>query len=277
MSGGGDHDHDRAEVGVVIATRDRREVLLSTLTRLRALPESPPIVVVDNASRDGTAAAVAERFPAVELLSLDRNRGAAARNFGAELLATPYVAFSDDDSWWNAGSLRRAAELFDRFPSLGLLAARILVGPERRLDPTSAQMRAAPAPGLPGPRVVGFVACGALVRRSAFLGAGGFCERFGIGGEERLLTIDMGTAGWDLCYAGELVAVHAPDGGARPGRPWRERRNDLWTSWLRMPAGEALTDTWRLAREGFGDRTAWEALLAALPGLPWALRRRRAV
>jgi GT2 family glycosyltransferase len=277
VSGGGDSEGDGAEVGVVIATRDRREGLLATLARLLALPERPRIVVVDNASGDGTVAAVTERFPAIELLALDRNLGAAARNLGAELLATQYVAFSDDDSWWEPGALQRAGEHFERFPSLGLLAARILVGPERRLDPTSAQMRAAPAPGLPGPRIDGFLACGALVRRRAFLGAGGFCERYGVGAEERLLTIDMRAAGWELCYAEDVVACHVPDGGVRPGRPWRERRNDLWTSWLRMPAGRALTDTSMLAREGFRNRAARRALLAALPGLPWALRHRRAV
>lgn len=41
-----------------------------------------------------------------------------------------------------------------------------------------------------GLRVLGFVACKAVVRRSAFLGCGGFHRHFGIGGEERLLTVD---------------------------------------------------------------------------------------
>jgi hypothetical protein len=41
-------------VTVVIATRDRRDELLTTLGHLRALPERPPVIVVDNGSTDGS-------------------------------------------------------------------------------------------------------------------------------------------------------------------------------------------------------------------------------
>jgi GT2 family glycosyltransferase len=263
------------DVGVVIATRDRRTNVLETLERLSALPERPPLVVVDNASRDGTAAAVAAAFPAVELVALERNRGAFARNLGVERLRTAAVAFSDDDSWWEPGSLGRAGELFARFPRLGLLAARILVGPERRLDPTSALM-SGPAPtGLPGPRVSGFLACGAVVRRSAFLAAGGFCERFLIGSEEDLLAIDLGRRGWDLCYDERLIAVHMPHPGDRGPRTWLSRRNALWTSWLRGSPRRALADTAALAGAAGREPLARRALLEALRGLPWALTARR--
>ena len=52
-------------VSVVIATADRREQLLHTLARLMALPEQPPVIVVDNGSVDGSAAAVRAAFPRV--------------------------------------------------------------------------------------------------------------------------------------------------------------------------------------------------------------------
>lgn len=264
-----------AELGVVIASRNRRRSLLRTLAHLEALPERPPTIVVDNGSGDGTPAAVAAAFPEVDLLRLRRNRGAFARNLGAERLRTPLIAFCDDDSWWQPGSLAAAAEIFRRFPRLGLLAARILVGAERRLDPVSAEMRAGePAAGLPGPRVQGFVACGALVRRTAFLEAGGFPERFLIGAEEGLLAIDMRLAGWDLCYSELVVALHLPDRGERGERSRLVLRNALWTSWLRMPARRALADTAALARGAGGDPVSRAALFGAVAGLPWALRRR---
>jgi GT2 family glycosyltransferase len=263
------------EIGVAIATRNRRDSLLRTLTEIQELPERPPTVVVDNASTDGTTAAVASAFPAVELIELERNHGAFARNLGAARLRTPFVAFSDDDSWWEPGALAQAAATLRRHPAVGLLAARILVGEERRLDPVSALMDG-PAPvGLPGPRVNGFLACGAVVRRDAFLAAGGFCGRFLIGAEETLLAIDLRAAGWELCYAAAVTAIHDPHGASRGDRPWLSLRNELWTSWLRMPAGRALRDTAALALAATRDGAARRALASAAAGLPWALTARR--
>lgn len=266
-----------AEIGVVVATRDRRDSLLRTLGRLAELPERPPVVVVDNDSADGTPEAVSSRFPAVEVLRLRSNRGAFARNLGAARLRTPLVAFCDDDSWWGPGSLARAAACFRRFPAVGLLAARIQVGSERRLDPVSAEMAAAPTPpGLPGPEVDGFLACGAAVRRDAFLAAGGFCERFLIGAEEQLLAIDLGAAGWRLCYVDSVAVEHWPDRGSRGDRPWLSRRNALWTAWMRLPPREALRRTGAELLAARKEREAARAVVAATRGLPWALRMRRA-
>ncbi len=161
-------------VAVVVATRNRAVELEATLERLRALPERPQVVVVDNASGDGTALRVRRHHPQVEVVELRENLGAAARTVGALHTTSRYVAFSDDDSWWAPGSLERAAELLDRHPRLALVAARVLVGPNERLDPVCAAMASsplAPTPDLPGRPVLGFVACGAVVRRSASLQA----------------------------------------------------------------------------------------------------------
>src|ERR687897_653891 len=140
-------------VAVVIAPRTRGTELVGTLTRLRALDEQPPIVVVDNGSTDGTAELVRTNYPGVRVVGLRRNHGAAARTIGARLVDSPYVAFSDDDSWWAQGALSRAADLLDRHPRLAVLAARVLVGPEERLDPVCDEMARSPlgrADDLPG-------------------------------------------------------------------------------------------------------------------------------
>ena len=100
----------------MIATRNRRPELLRTLGRLHELPERPPVIVVDNASADGSAAAVRDRSRPSRSRMLPLNAGAAARNIGAALAATPYVAFSDDDSWWEPGALARAATALDADP-----------------------------------------------------------------------------------------------------------------------------------------------------------------
>src|SRR5215208_6826011 len=143
---------------VVIATRDRRGAILRTLEHLEALPERPPIVVVDNESSDGTPDAVRRRHPAVQVIEAGRNLGCGARTLGARHARTPYVALCDDDSWWASGSLERAAALLDSNPELALVAARIIVEPDGRIDPTCRLMAESPLPHdpqLPGPPEVG--------------------------------------------------------------------------------------------------------------------------
>jgi len=252
------------QTGIVMVTRDRRDTVLRALAQV---PEGVPVCLVDNGSQDGTAAAVRAAFPAVDVVVAARNLGAAGRTVGAQRLATPVVAFADDDSWWAPGALERAAARFAAEPDLGLLAARVLVGAEERLDPVCAALRDAPA-------VLGFVACGAVVRREAFLAVGGFDERYGVGGEEQRLALDLAAAGWRLAYDDAVVAHHHPAGGGRPDRPWRALRNDLWSAWLRRPLPAAVRRTVRLVRSA-PPPVAARAVAHALRGVPWVLRERR--
>ncbi|MEA2400628.1 MAG: hypothetical protein QOK00_1031 [Thermoleophilaceae bacterium] len=269
-----------AAVGVVMATRDRRDRALATLDRLADLPERPPVVVVDNGSGDGTPAAIGRRHPDVRVIELGRNAAAAARTAGVRALDTPLAAFSDDDSWWEPGALRRAVAVFAEHPCLALLQGRILVGPGRRLDPTCAAMGRSrvPAPaGLPGPALMGFVACGVVVRRAPFLAAGGFHPRLGVGGEEELLALDLAAAGWQLAYVESVVAHHHPEPG--PGRSSRaevQLRNALWVAWLRRRPAGALARSARLTAAALREGRAG-ALLEAGRGVPWVLRERRPV
>ncbi|GAA4520001.1 glycosyltransferase [Actinoallomurus oryzae] len=269
-----------SRVTVVIATRNRRDELAHTLRRLRALPDRPEIIVVDNASADGTAEAVRREFPGVRVLALRRNLGAVARNLGVEEAHTPYVAFSDDDSWWEPGALDTAAGLFDAHPRLGLIAGRPLVGDERRPDPIAGRMADSPLPPddrLPGPAVLGFLGCAAIVRRAAYLEVGGYSEVLFFVGEERLLAYDLAAAGWGLSYVSSVVAVHRPS----PVRDTPERRrglemrNEVLTAWLRRPVPLALARSLRLAGRSVTSTAARSAWPSALVRLPAALRDRR--
>jgi GT2 family glycosyltransferase len=194
---------------------------------------------------------------------------------------TPHVAFCDDDSWWAPGSLARGVELLDAHPDVALLAARVLLGDDERLEPTCAVMAASPLrgrPGLPGPRILGFVACGAIVRRTAFLDAGGFDARFGVGGEERLLAADLAQRGWSLVYCPELVAHHHPSKVRdRFGRRVVEVRNDLWFSWLRRRHPAALRYTGSTALRAVREPAARAGLMDALSAWHEVLASRRPV
>ncbi|MDQ3880561.1 MAG: glycosyltransferase, partial [Chloroflexota bacterium] len=163
-------------MSIVIVTRNRLSSLLRTLAPLSPASSAHSVIVVDNGSTDGTADVVPTAFPDVELLRSDRNLGATGRTLGVLHASTPYVAFSDDDSWWAPGALDRAVEAFEAFPRLALAAARVEVGAKRAVDPTSVAMASSPIPSqpdLPGPPVLGFLACAAVVRRSAYIDVGG--------------------------------------------------------------------------------------------------------
>ncbi|HWC33079.1 MAG TPA: glycosyltransferase [Actinomycetota bacterium] len=265
---------------VVVITRDRVETLLRTLANLTRLDDRGRIIVVDNASTDATAELVAERFPDVSFIRLGRNHGAAARNGGVGASHAPFVALTDDDSWWAPGALEQAARALERYPRLGLVAARVLVGPKNVPDPTNALMEEALVGadgGLPGRAVLGFVACGAIVRREAFLEVGGFQQRYGIGGEEQLLAIDLAARGWGVRYLRDVVVHHHPAAGNRDGRRRRIVRNDLWTAWLRRPLPAAISRTTRILASSPTDADTWRGLAGAIRGLPWVVADRRVV
>src|SRR5207249_520604 len=109
-----------SRVTVVVLTHNRREQALRTVRALQELPEHAPLIVVDNASSDGTAQALAEAYPDLALLRAPRNLGAAARNVGAAHARTPYVAFCDDDVCWQAGALAQAVALLDAHPRIAV-------------------------------------------------------------------------------------------------------------------------------------------------------------
>jgi GT2 family glycosyltransferase len=268
-----------ARTTVVIATRDRAAVLCETLEHLLRLPECPAITVVDNASTDATRERVAFDYPSVRLIALPDDRGATARAVGAAAAKSPYVAFCGDDSWWAAGSLQAATRQLAKRPRLALVAARSVTEPSGTPDPVTEQMAASPLPrepGLPGPAVLGFPACGAVVRREAYLGVGGFHPLLFRGGQERLLAYDLAAAGWELTYLEDVVAHHRPVPVRDPaGRRALDLRNRALIGWLRRPLRSALRVSRQLARNATVEPAAHPALRSLTASLPRALKERR--
>jgi GT2 family glycosyltransferase len=259
-------------VTCVVASRNRRADLLASLPRHEA-----PVVLVDNASTDDTVAAVRAAHPEVTVLALAENAGALARTLGAAAARTPFLAFTDDDSWWAPGDLARAVAVMRAHPRLGLLNARILVGPQEELDPVCTEMAASPLgtePDLPGPSLLGFVACAALVRTEAFTAVGGFDPVVRFPGEEERLALDLAAAGWGLSYVEELTVHHHPS-TQREAAPVRQAgiwRSRVLTALMRYPAADAAGQLWRAAS---ARSAGWRGLAGALPRVPAALRRRR--
>ena len=260
-------------VTTVVMTRNRREQLEQSLPLHTA-----PLVVVDNASTDGSPETVEACRPDARVVRARRNLGAQARNAGVELAQTRYVAFADDDSWWAPGSLDRAADLMDAHPRIAVLVASVLVGPDERPDPINAQLVDSPLPdrpGLPGRPVLGFLACSAVVRRSAFLAVGGFDEVVFFYGEETRVALDLAAQGWALQHLPELVVHHHPRPGRTDavGRPQLADRNELLTALMRRPWPVVVRHAARLG----ASPPRWPALAAAACRAPGALRRRRPI
>jgi GT2 family glycosyltransferase len=267
------------DTAVVIATRDRRDRLLTTLALLRSGRDGPPVVVVDNASHDGTREAVRREFPDVAVIASPTNLGAAARNLGVAAAARPFVAFCDDDTWWEPDALDRARAQLVEDTRVAIVTGRVLVEPSGHTDPTCALMAESPIPqpdGLAGRAVVGFLAGASMVRTSAFLAVGGYDARWGIGAEEKLLALDLLVQGWVVSYAHDVVVHHAPHGqrDARQ-RTVMQRRNELWCAWLRYDHRGVVRETLRHARESWSEGLAGPVLRAAARGLPWIVRERR--
>lgn len=264
-------------VTAVVLTYRRADELARTLARLTALPDRPAIVVVDNGSDDATAALVRERFAHVTLVHAPGNVGASGRNLGVAVARTRHVAFCDDDTWWAPGSIAEAANLLDAYPHVAAVTARVLVGAEEREDPTCKLMADSPldaSVALPGRPILGLLAGATAFRRDAYLRAGGYHPRYFLGGEEALLALDLYRAGAWLVYAPQLTVHHYPS-TQRDARARRSvsTRNDVWTAWLRWPAGAAFAHTVRMLPRLRRER----GILPALAGLPWILRERHAI
>jgi glycosyltransferase involved in cell wall biosynthesis len=101
-----------SEVTVVVPTRDRRTLLMTTLAAvLTQRGVDLEVVVVDDGSTDGTGGVVAALAdPRVRVLRNETSQGVvAARNRGLSEARSPWIAFCDDDDLWAPGKL--AAQL----------------------------------------------------------------------------------------------------------------------------------------------------------------------
>src|SRR5262249_45083793 len=140
------------------------------------------IWVVDNASTDGSADAVAEKFPAVNLIRNPLNQGMFARNHAFAKCAGEFIISIDDDSHpMDARSVTAAISLMKRKPSIAALVGRVVLanGDEE-------------APALPAV----FMGGASCLRKSAIEKTGGFRPEFFRQAEEYDLSFRFWAAGY---------------------------------------------------------------------------------
>ena len=118
-----------ASLDIVVVSYNACADLEACLASIRAAPPGRPhaIVVVDNASRDGSADAVAERWPDVQLIRNARNLGfAAANNVGIRACSGALVLLLNSDTIVPAGALDRLVAALERHPHAAIAGPRLV-------------------------------------------------------------------------------------------------------------------------------------------------------
>jgi len=154
----------------VIVNYNRRDELLITIQKtkdlIRDYQGNYEIVVVDNGSTDGSAEAVRSTFANdVNLIAQPINTGAPAWNLGFAAAKGDYFIILDDDSHIESG-LEDALHYMEAHPKIGVLALNVLTGPY-----TSEQWEMQE-----DKNIVGFIGCGAVLRRETYDKIGGYPE-----------------------------------------------------------------------------------------------------
>jgi GT2 family glycosyltransferase len=218
-------------ISISILNFQRRDTLRRGLGC--ALSQDHPnfeVLVVDNASTDGSAEMAETEFPSARVVRMAANVGCAARNAGVAAARGPIVVTIDNDVLLDdSTSLRRVEEQFARQPGVVCANFRILDADGRlsRRDWCHPRDFAEAE----RPFLTDYVLEGACAfRRAAFLDAGGYWEPFFIGHEGVDLALRLLDAGGDLLYWPDVSVRHLVSAEARPSPRiyYAFTRNSFW-------------------------------------------------
>jgi hypothetical protein len=229
------------DVTVSIVNHENRDRVIECLRSLaddgerRATVE---VIVVDNASEDGSGEAIAGAFPSVGLIRRRRRHGFGANhNLALRRAAGRHVLLLNDDTLVEPGAIDALADYLDRHPTVALAAPMVLTGAGQRqesawrlpsplLDVVGAlTLGHSPAPLSRGssPRQVGWaIGCALLARRERIVAVGGFDEGYFMYSEEIDLARRLASAGLQTHWVPAATVIHqgqASTGGhASPAR-----------------------------------------------------------
>ena len=244
--------HDAVAIAVGIVNYNTREHLRACLASV--VREAPiHVVVVDNASSDGSTEMVRAEYPGTTLCRNERNSGyGAAANQAIAVAAAEYVLLLNSDARLTPGALLSLQEYLDRHPRAAVVGPR-LIHPDGTLQPS--------AYPFPTPlqrfleesslwRLVGYIprlgeayertwsharcrivpwilGAAMAIRRTAFEAVGGFDESYFLYFEEVDLSYRLRQAGWETHFAPVATVVHV--GGASTRR-YQEATRRMFTS-----------------------------------------------
>lgn len=117
------------KIGIIVVSYNTAALLRRCLASLAGIVMPHEIVVVDNASRDESAALVADEFPAVRLIALTANLGYAGGTNRALAALAPdcaAVLVLNPDTEAAAGAIDTLAAFLERHPRVGVVGPRLL-------------------------------------------------------------------------------------------------------------------------------------------------------
>ncbi len=226
-------------ISVIVVSHNGRRHLQRCLQELARREDSHgEVIVVDNASTDGSAELVRDEYPGMRLEALAENVGfGAANNRGAALARGEHLLLLNSDAWLADGTAALLHSALDADPRLALAA------PELRYPDGRPQFAWAPETGVLGEAIqklrnrfearpwahrpppamlrpllgpAWFSAACLLLRKSAFSGVGGFDERMFLYFEDVDLCRRLRHAGWRLRPVAGAVAYHVKGASRRP-------------------------------------------------------------
>jgi len=273
---------DAATVTVVFLAYNRREELRVSLDKILGELEYDgkllDVIVVDNASTDGTKEMLERNFPSVRTITRSENCGVSAWNDGFAMATGDFVLALDDDCYLPADGLRRAVEEARRHDA-GLVSFGVVSSthPGHRFDLDDY---------LTG--LFAFWGCAVLIRRDALKALGGFDPAIFIHGHELEFMLRFFDRGFRHLHLPDVHAVHqkGPNkwtGGPLPEAPYRRNyrhwgyiagkllhRRDALEALLAL-LGQNIRDGRRK------DSMAFKGLQETLRGFARGLRHRQAV
>ncbi len=293
-----------AEVAIAVVSWNTRELLSNCLRSIESEVRAgrAEAWVVDNASSDGSAGLVRERFPWARLIALNENVGfGPAVNLVAERTSSRWLAVANADIELTPGTLAGLLEAGGRLPRAGIVAPRLVL-PDGRTQhsvyafPTlrftlafnlglgGLSGRRADEMTLEGswnpdrPRFVDW-AIGAfvLVRREAWIEAGGFDPAQWMYAEDLDLGWRVAAAGFRTWYEPTAVVRHL--GAASTSQVWGDERTEQWQrstyAWMMRRRGAAVTRACALVNTvGAGVRVLWLVPFAVVLKGDWLGRSR---
>ena len=292
---------DRPAVGVVVVAYRSADELPGTLGALvPQLGERDELVIIDNASRDGTAEVARRAAPRAMVIEAGANLGfAAGANVGARATRAPLLFFLNPDARPEPGCLDALRDAALAHPDWGAWQALVLL-PGGELVNTSGGMthflgfgwagecEQPVARVADGPAEVSFASGASLVvRREAWERVGGFDDSYFMYGEDLDLGLRLWLAGWRVGMVPEARVVHAYE-FARGSWKWFLLERNRWSTVVAdyptpvllavLPALLAF----ELALLPVAARAGWlgaklRAQAAVVRSLPRLLRRRRRV